>query len=89
MAAHNVLIELNLACHEEDCVKVSESLALQEANNIQIDSVHNSFSVIDSINTDEILKTAKAISSKKKSMAIAVVGDIAAVPHDRELLGDM
>ncbi|CAK1581360.1 unnamed protein product [Parnassius mnemosyne] len=82
-------LKLNIAIQEEDCVKASESLALQEANNIQIDGLHSSFRIIDSISTDEILETARAISSKKKGMAIAVVGDIAAVPHDRELLEDI
>ncbi|XP_004925096.1 cytochrome b-c1 complex subunit 2, mitochondrial isoform X1 [Bombyx mori] len=78
-------LKVSLALHDEDCVKVSEGLALQLANNVQIDSAKNSMSVIDMLCPDEISCTAKMISSKCSQMAMAVVGDVDAVPHDAEL----
>nr|XP_026489536.1 cytochrome b-c1 complex subunit 2, mitochondrial-like [Vanessa tameamea] len=79
-------LQLSLALHEEDCVKVSEGLALQLANNVQIDSVHNCFSMIDMISLDEIKATATSLSMNCKQMAVAIVGDLGVVPTDEEIL---
>ncbi|XP_038221288.1 probable mitochondrial-processing peptidase subunit alpha-2, chloroplastic/mitochondrial [Zerene cesonia] len=79
-------LKVNLALHEEDAAAASESLALQLANNIQLDSLVDCFAMIDAISVDEISCTAKCLSTKINEMAIAVVGDVGAVPHDREML---
>ncbi|XP_028156723.1 cytochrome b-c1 complex subunit 2, mitochondrial-like [Ostrinia furnacalis] len=79
-------LKVSLALHDEDCVKVSEGLALQVANNMQIDSAKNSMCMVDLIPADEVCATAKVLSSKSRCMSVAVVGDIGAVPEGRELL---
>ncbi|XP_050350015.1 uncharacterized protein LOC126773250 [Nymphalis io] len=78
-------LKLSLALHEEDCVKVSEDLALQIANNSQIDSVQDSFTMIDMISLEEIKATATSLSSNCNQMAVAIVGDIGVVPTDQEI----
>ncbi|CAH2049660.1 unnamed protein product, partial [Iphiclides podalirius] len=78
-------LKFGLAVHEEDCVQVAEGLALQMANNVQMDGPQESFAMVDSIATDDILATANEIVGKKADMAIAVVGDVTAVPLDVDL----
>ncbi|KAJ0175350.1 hypothetical protein K1T71_009491 [Dendrolimus kikuchii] len=75
-----------LTLHDEDCTKLTEGLALQLANNVQIDSARTSMCMIDLLCNDEISCTAKALSCKAGQMAVAVVGDVGAVPNDRELV---
>ncbi|XP_068622810.1 cytochrome b-c1 complex subunit 2, mitochondrial-like [Battus philenor] len=82
-------LKLNLALHEEDCVQVAEGMALQIANDVQIDGTQQYFSIIDSIPNEEILLTANEISSKQSYMAIAVVGDTSAVPPDVDLIKNL
>ncbi|KAL0870266.1 hypothetical protein ABMA27_005297 [Loxostege sticticalis] len=79
-------LKVSLALHDEDCVKVSEGLALQLANNLQIDSAKNSMCMVDMTPPDEVCATAKMLSAKSGCMSVAVVGDIGVVPEGRELL---
>ncbi|CAG9566404.1 unnamed protein product [Danaus chrysippus] len=76
---------LNLAIHDEDCVRICEGLALQSLYNSQIDCAENSAKIIEGICSDEVSATAKALASKCRQMAIAVVGDIGVVPIDQEI----
>ncbi|XP_030028832.2 cytochrome b-c1 complex subunit 2, mitochondrial isoform X1 [Manduca sexta] len=79
-------LKLGLALHDEDCVKVTEGLALQIANDVQIDSHRTSIPVVDALCAHEIRTTAKAISDRRSQISVAVVGDIGAVPHDKEII---
>ncbi|XP_073960474.1 cytochrome b-c1 complex subunit 2, mitochondrial-like [Choristoneura fumiferana] len=79
-------LKTELAIHDDDCVRVSEGLALQSASNQQIDSASTSMCMVDLITPDEAICVAKTLACKRDLMAMAVVGDVQAVPHDRELL---
>uniref|UniRef100_A0A2A4JJ05 Peptidase M16 N-terminal domain-containing protein n=1 Tax=Heliothis virescens TaxID=7102 RepID=A0A2A4JJ05_HELVI len=79
-------LKVSLALHDEHCVKLTEGLALQLASGFQIDSAKTSMTMIDQITNDEISCTAKSLSDKYKDMAIAVVGDVGRVPHNKELI---
>nr|XP_021196906.2 cytochrome b-c1 complex subunit 2, mitochondrial [Helicoverpa armigera] len=79
-------LKVSLAIHDDYCTKLTEGLALQLANGFQIDSAKTSMNMIDQITNDEISGTAQSLSSKYRDMAIAVVGDVARVPHDKELI---
>ncbi|KAM3958500.1 LOW QUALITY PROTEIN: cytochrome b-c1 complex subunit 2, mitochondrial [Aphomia sociella] len=79
-------LKVSMTINDDSCVNVTEGMALQLANNIQIDSAKSALCMIEILSPDEISCTAKALSSKRESMAVAVVGDIGAVPHDRELI---
>ncbi|CAH2087326.1 unnamed protein product [Euphydryas editha] len=78
-------LQLNLAIHEEDCVKVAEGLGLQLANNVRIDSLQESINIIDTISLDEVKATAMCLSRSSNEMAVAVVGDLSVVPNDHEI----
>ncbi|CAH0399619.1 unnamed protein product [Chilo suppressalis] len=79
-------LKLSLAINDGDSVKVSEGLALQIANGLQFDSAKNSMALVDLIPPDEVVATARTLSSKSSAMSMAVVGDIGAVPMGTELL---
>ncbi|KAH9640202.1 hypothetical protein HF086_008438 [Spodoptera exigua] len=79
-------LKVSLAIHDDDCVRMAEGLALQVASGYQIDSAKNSMTMIDEISKYEIANTARCLSCKYQDMAIAVVGDIGRVPHNRELV---
>lgn len=56
-------------------MKVSEGLALQLANNLQIDSAKNSMCMVDMTPPDEVCATAKMLSAKsKKNNVIPITG---------------
>ncbi|XP_032514576.2 cytochrome b-c1 complex subunit 2, mitochondrial-like [Danaus plexippus] len=76
---------LNLAIHDEDCVRICEGLALQSLYNSQIDCAENSAKIIQGISSEEVSATAKLLSSKCHQMAIAIVGDIGVVPVDQDI----
>ncbi|CAB3254025.1 unnamed protein product [Arctia plantaginis] len=79
-------LKLGIALNDEDCVKLGEGVALQLANNVQMDNAKDAMALVDSITPDEISCVAKFLAAKKNDMALAVVGDISCVPHDRELI---
>ncbi|XP_023938398.2 cytochrome b-c1 complex subunit 2, mitochondrial [Bicyclus anynana] len=75
-------LQLSLALHDEDPVKASQGLALQALTCASIDTVENSISLIDSVSNHDIAGTAATLASKSNQMAIAIVGDVNAVPTD-------
>ncbi|XP_059047409.1 cytochrome b-c1 complex subunit 2, mitochondrial-like [Achroia grisella] len=79
-------LKLSMAINDDNCINVTEGMALQLANNIQMDSAKSALCMIELLSPDEISCTAKELSSKRGCMSVAVVGDIGAVPHDRELI---
>ncbi|KAJ8718256.1 hypothetical protein PYW08_002493 [Mythimna loreyi] len=79
-------LKVSLAINDEDCIKLTEGLALQFINNVQIDSAKTAMKIVDSIPNQEIKDTAKKLGSKMDDLAVAVVGDLGSVPHDKELL---
>ncbi|XP_045450205.1 probable mitochondrial-processing peptidase subunit alpha-1, mitochondrial [Melitaea cinxia] len=79
-------LQLDLAIHEEDCVKVVEGFALQLANDVRIDSLQESLNMIDTISPDEVKATAMCLARSSNEMAVAVVGDLSVVPNDHEIL---
>ncbi|XP_026727582.1 cytochrome b-c1 complex subunit 2, mitochondrial-like isoform X2 [Trichoplusia ni] len=79
-------LKVRLALNDDNCVTLTEGLALQLANGVQIDSAKNSIAMVDQMSNDEISCVAQGLSKKYKDMAYAVVGDITKVPHNKELI---
>ncbi|XP_060804641.1 mitochondrial-processing peptidase subunit beta [Amyelois transitella] len=77
---------MNMTLNEDNCILSSESLALQLANNVHLDNCGISIGLIDSTSNDDICCLAKKIAAMSPCMAVAVVGDVGAVPHDRFLV---
>ncbi|XP_047506217.1 probable mitochondrial-processing peptidase subunit alpha-2, chloroplastic/mitochondrial [Pieris napi] len=78
-------LKMELARHDEDAAASAEGLALQLACGVRLDGVGDALALIDNITVDDLSCVAKAISSRRNDLAIAVVGDCGAVPHDQEL----
>ncbi|XP_063627489.1 cytochrome b-c1 complex subunit 2, mitochondrial-like [Cydia splendana] len=79
-------IKLDIALQEEDCVSVSEGMALQAACCARLDNAYQTLSLLNNVTDQEVCATANCLASKCNKMAVAIVGDVQAVPHDRELL---
>ncbi|XP_063540089.1 cytochrome b-c1 complex subunit 2, mitochondrial-like [Cydia strobilella] len=79
-------LKLDIALQEEDCVSISEGMALQAACCARLDNAYETIKLLNTVTDQEVFATAKCLASKCNKMAVAVVGDVQAVSHDRELL---
>ncbi|XP_045775624.1 cytochrome b-c1 complex subunit 2, mitochondrial-like [Maniola jurtina] len=75
-------LQVSLCFHDEDPVKASQGLALQALSGAHIDTAEQAVSMLDAINAADVTDTAATLASRCNQMAIAIVGDVGAVPTD-------
>nr|XP_034833638.1 cytochrome b-c1 complex subunit 2, mitochondrial-like [Maniola hyperantus] len=75
-------LQVSLSFHDEDPVKASQGLALQALSGAHIDSAEHAVAMLDAIEAADVADTANTLAARRNQMAIAIVGDVGAVPTD-------